>query len=230
MKLIRYLLLLLVLANVFYFLWGWMSRDQREPGVAVLDESELGPPLSMAQKPTPGEGGSVGAVLGEGATSELVAVVGRSCVSVGPFAERNEAEAAQARYAAGNMTARVRSTFGDVFVGHWVQVRDVPDLETSRQMITTLHEGGLTDAYPIETDDEGRKISLGVFGNRERAERVAADARALGLDAEITQRTTQGTVYWTDLALPPGRGATEIVELYGEERVLLRNEATCPAE
>ena len=225
---VRNLLLALLLANILYFLWGWLAREDQEPGIAILDTSELGPPLSMAQKPT-GEG-SVGAVLGEGETSELVAVVGRSCVSVGPFRQRDEAEEVQSRYAAEGMTGRVRSTYGDLFVGHWVQIRDVPAGAAGEAMIRTLHDGGLTDAYPIETEDEGRKISLGVFGNHERAASVEAEADALGLDAEITPRTAEGTVYWTDLALPPARGASEIVELYGEERVLLRNRAKCPAE
>ncbi len=223
------LLLILLLANILYFLWGSMSHDDTERGVAILDESELGPPLSMAQTPT-GGAESVGAVLGEGETSELVAVVGRSCVTVGPFRSRDEAEEAQSRYVAADMTARVRSTYGDVFVGHWVQIRDVPDAAASQAMIRTLHDGGLADAYPIETEDEGRKISLGVFGDLERAQGVEAEADALGLEAEITPRTAEGTIYWMDLALPPGQGASEIVELYGEERVRLRNRAKCPAE
>ncbi len=225
----RNLLLILLLANILYFLWGWLSHEDPERGVAILDASELGPPLSMAQKPAHGAE-SVGAVLGEGETSELVAVVGRSCVSVGPFRDKDAAEEAHSRYAAEGMTARVRSAHGDVFVGHWVQVRNVPDAAASQAMIRTLHDGGLADAYPIETEDEGRKISLGVFGNLERAQDVEAEADALGLDAEITPRTAEGTVYWTDLALLPGRGAGEIVELYGEERVRLRNRAKCPAE
>ena len=224
------LLLILLLANILYFLWGRYSPAEKDSGVAVLDESELGPPMELAQKPRGGDPASVGAVLGEGRTSDLVAVVGRSCVSVGPFRDRGDAEKAAVRYAAEEMTTRVRSTFGEVFVGHWVQVRDIPDRAASQQIVETLHEGGLTDAYPIETEDEGLKISLGVFGDLERAQSVADEARALGLNAEVAPRTTEGTVYWADLALPPVRGAAEIVELYGEERVLLRDRATCPAE
>lgn len=221
------LLLILLLANILYFLWGLRSTEDDEQGVAVLTEAELGPPLELAQKPRNATE-SVDTVPGEGSRSELVAMVGRSCVTVGPFRERDDADEAQARYAAESMTTKVRSAFGEVFVGHWVQIRDVPDAAASQAMITALHDGGLADAYPIETEDEGRKISLGVFGNIERAQNVQADAEALGFEAEITPRTTEGTVYWTDIALPPGRGAGEIVELYGEERVRLRNEARCP--
>jgi hypothetical protein len=229
MKNLLNLLLVLLLANVLYYMWVSLAPERKEAGVVVLEEKDLGPPLEMAQKPR-GDVASVGAVLGEGGTSELVAVVGRSCVSVGPFRDKDDADEAESRYASEGMTARVRSTFGTVFVGHWVQIRDVPDRAASDQMVATLHDGGLSDAYPIETEEEGLKISLGVFGDLERAESVAAEARALGLAAEVQPRTTEGTVYWTDFALPPGRGAAEIVEVYGEERVLLRQLATCPAE
>lgn len=224
------LLLILLLANILYFLWGRYSPEEKESGVVVLDESELGPRMELAQKPRVGDPASVGAVLGEGRASDLVAVVGRSCVSVGPFRQRDDAEEVAVRYVAEEMTTRVRSTFGEVFVGHWVQVRDIPDRAASQRMVEALNEGGLTDVLPIESEDEGLKISLGLFGNLERAQSVADEARALGLDAEIAPRTTEGTVYWTDIALPPGRGAAEIVERYDEERVLLRDRATCPAE
>jgi len=38
----------------------------------------------------------------------------------------------------------------------------------------------------------------------------------------------EGTVYFVDIALPPGRGAGAIIEQYGEDKVKLRDTATCP--
>ena len=38
----------------------------------------------------------------------------------------------------------------------------------------------------------------------------------------------EGTVYFVDIALPPGRGAGAIIEQYGEDKVKLREGATCP--
>lgn len=224
----RNLLLILLLANILYFLWGWLDRSEEPPGVAVIDEAELGPPLAVRDSPDAETIASVGAVLGSGENTELVAVVGRTCVTVGPFRDMDEADDARTRYAGEGMRARIRSGLGEYFIGHWVQILNVPDRDTSNRMVGELRDGGLADAYPIFTDDEGIKISLGLFGNRASAEQIRGDARALGFDAIIAPRTGEGELHWVDIALPPSRGAAGIVERYGEDMVALHDEATCP--
>lgn len=224
----RNLLLILLLANILYFLWGWFGPEERTPGVEIFDETELGPPLSVAQSPKPDAIASVGAVLGSGEPSDLAAVVGRSCVTVGPFRARDDADSAEARYAGEGMQTGLRSDQGQLFVGHWVQIRNIPSKAESNRMLTVLKDGGLTDAYPVETEDEGLKISLGLFGSVDSAERIELQAQSLGLDADVAPRFRPGEVFFVDIGLSPGRGAGEIVERYGEELVLLRDAATCP--
>lgn len=223
----RNILLALLLANILYLLWGLYVEDQEEFGVAVVDESELGPPLELtdvgAEAAT-----SVGAVLGSGRPSDLAAVVGRSCVTVGPFKTGTDADGALADFESDGMRASLRTTEAPVFVGHWVQIRNIPDRAAGNVMIEKLKEGGLGDAYLVETEEEGLKISLGLFGEMPRAERIELQAKSLGLPADITARTRDATVIFVDVGLPPGKGAGNIVEQYGEERVLLRNAATCP--
>ena len=222
------LLLILLQANILYFLWGWVAHDESQPGVAVIDETELGPPLSVARKPGADAIASVGAVLGSVEPTRLAAVIGRSCVTIGPFRERGDADSAQARYAGDGMRARIRETAGQIFVGHWVQIREISSREESNRMLGVLAEGGLPEAYAVETEDEGLKISLGLFGSLDSAEKVELQAQSLGFDADITPRLREGQVFFVDVGLPPGRGAGEIIERYGEERVLLRGRATCP--
>jgi hypothetical protein len=53
-------------------------------------------------------------------------------------------------------------------------------------------------------------------------------AKSLGLPADITPRMRDATVYYVDIGLPPGKGAGSIIEQFGEERVFLREKATCP--
>ena len=224
------LLLLLVLANILYFIWEMVIEEPPETGVAVVEISRLGPPLQLSQgsEAGPEAASSVGAMPGTSAQTDLAAVVGRSCVSIGPFTSGPDAQRVFQDYRKEDMRASVRSTQGEIFVGHWVQIRDIPDRQTGNAMIDRLVAGGITDAYLVPTDDEGLKISLGLFGEMSRAERVELQAEAMSMQAEITPRMREDTVFYVDIALPPGRGAGTMIERFGEERVLLRELATCP--
>jgi hypothetical protein len=222
------LLLLLLLANILYFLWGWFAEESPQPGVAIVEESDLGPPLEATADRSAEAIASVGAVLGSGEPSDLEAVMGRSCVTVGPFRAIADADTAQTRLTGAGMRAQLRSAVGQVFVGHWVQIRDIENRALGNRMLDRLHDGGLGDAYLVETEDEGIKISLGLFGDITGAEKIELQARGLGLDAVIAPRMTEGTVYFVDIALPPGRGAGAIIEQYGEDKVKLRDAASCP--
>ena len=222
------LLLILLLANILYFVWGMFANDSPQPGVAIVDEAELGPPLEVTTNTSADAAASVGAVLGSGEPSALSAVVGRSCVTIGPFRDSNDADAALMQYAGEDMRTNLRSAQGTIFIGHWVMIRDVGDRETGNEMLETLRSGGLADAYLVPTEEGGLDVSLGLFGELEGAEKIELQAKSLDLPASISPRTKEAPVYFVDIALPPGKGAGVIVEKYGESKVLLRDAATCP--
>jgi len=222
------LLLLLLLANILYFLWGLYYQDEPQAGVEIIREADLGPPLKVTASRDRDDVASVGAVLGFGTSSDLKAVVGRSCATIGPFKVRTDADSAELAYSSRGMKTTVRSTEAEMFVGHWVQIRNVADDATANKMLSKLSGGGLTDAYLVRTDDEGLKISLGLFGDIDGAEKIELQARSLELPAEIAPRMADRTVYFVDVALSPGQGAGAIVAKHGEEQVLLREAATCP--
>ena len=222
------LLLLLVLANILYFMWGMFTTEEPQPGVAVVEESDLGPQMQVTAGQDSNAVASVGAVLGSGQPSDLEAVVGRSCVTIGPFKVSGDADSAVLEYGNEGMKTALRPEQGQIFVGHWVQIRDVADEATANDMLEKLTAGGLNDAYLVRTEDEGLKISLGLFGDIERAEKIELQARSLDLPADISPRMREGTVFFVDIGLPPGKGAGAIVEKYGEELVAMRDAATCP--
>lgn len=222
------ILLILLLANILYFMWGYLVEEEAQPGVAFVEESDLGPPLDVTVDRDSDAVASVGAVLGSGEPSALEAVVGRSCVSIGPFRDSEDADTAVLEYSSEGMKTSMRTMVGQIFVGHWVQIRDIPDEASANRILEQLKAGGLGDAYLVRTEDEGLKISLGLFGDVERAEKIELQARSLNLPAEISPRTRDGDVFFVDIGLPPGKGAGAIMEKYGEDRVLLRDKATCP--
>ena len=219
--------MILVLANVFYFLWDRYVIEPDQLGVAVVDESQLGPPLIVSKTRVVQAAVSVGAVLGSGKSSNLAAVIGRSCVSI--FFRRNgEADSAVAAYEREGMRASLRSTQGQVFIGHWVQIRNIENREIGNGVIEKLQSGGITDVYLMDDDDGKFKISLGLFGEMSRAEKIEIQAKSLDLPADITPRMQDAKVFYVDIGLLPGKGAGAMIEKYGEERILLREKATCP--
>jgi len=224
----RNLLLLLLLANILYFVWGNFVKQPEEAGVAVVDEADLGPPLEVSANRDAEVAASVGAVLGSGEPSDLEAVVGRSCASIGPFRSNTDADTALTEYAGEGMRTELRSTQGEIFVGNLVQIRNTANNLGANEMLTKLHAGGLSDAYLVTSEEEGLYISLGLFGDLERAEKVELQAKSLDLPAEIVPKTREGTLFYVDIGLPPGKGASAMIEKYGEGKVLLRDAATCP--
>ena len=224
----RNLLLLLLLANILYFVWGVFADKGTEPGIAIVAESDLGPPLAATANRDAEAAASVGAVLGSGEPSDLEALVGRSCVTVGPFRASEDAERASMEYSGEGMRTAQRSGQGQIFIGHSVQVVDVPTRDEGRAMLAKLHEGELGDAFLVGNEEDGLAISLGIFGNQSNAEKVELQAKSLGFDVTVAPMTRDATVFFVDIALPPGKGAGSIVDKHGEDRVLLREAATCP--
>ena len=222
------LLLLLILANVLYFLWGAFGTEEPTPGVAVVDEAELGPPLQVTARQDADAITSVGAVLGSGEPSDLDAVVGRSCVSIGPLTVKSDADSGVLEYTAAGMKAAIRQERGQIFIGHSVQVQSVASREEGREILATLAEEGLSDAFIVGSEEAGFSIALGIFGNLANAERVELQAESAGFDVDIAPMMQNDDVYFVDIGLPPGRGAGAIVERYGEDQVALREAATCP--
>ncbi|MDJ0751218.1 MAG: hypothetical protein QNJ11_17155 [Woeseiaceae bacterium] len=222
------LLLLLILANVLYFLWGMLGTEESTPGVAVVKEAELGPPLQVTGRQGADAMTSMGAVLGTGDASDLEAVVGRSCISIGPFTVKGDADSSVLEYSADGMEAAIREARGQIFIGHSVQVQSVASREEGRAILETLAEEGLSDAFIVGSEEVGFSIALGIFGNLANAERVELQAASAGFDVRIEPMMQDDDVYFVDIGLPPGRGAGAIIERYGEDQVALREAATCP--
>ena len=200
------LLLLLILANILYFMWGMFATEDPRPGVAVVEESDLGPPLDVKAGAND-DTGAGDAELGSGQLSDLEAVVGRSCVTIGPFKAVGDADTAVLEYTGEGMKAVRRRGVAQVFIGHSVQVENVASRAAGREMIGKLAEQGLSDAF---------------------IEKVELQARAAGYEVEISPMMRDADVFFVDIGLPPGRGAGSIIEHYGEDLVALRDAATCP--
>jgi hypothetical protein len=217
--------LLLLLANLLFLVWQHSRSPATEPGVFIANQSTSGAASEAESVPDPVA--SVGAVLGEGRITEIAAAVGKACVSIGPYDDFAAAASVRSTLETGEVQLAVREDVRQAFVGYWVQVRGIPDVDTERANLEVLRAARLGEAYAYE-GEAGMNISIGVFEDLARAEAVKQQVEALGLAPDISRRNRDVTAYFIDVGLPAGTSQNELLRRFGANRVLQGSEAACP--
>lgn len=215
----RSLCLFLILANVLYFVWSQLIDVQ----VNALDRApartaEPPPRIVLArevqqvpEQEEPEEDGAEPLRTSpiESPTQSAARTNGTepfTCTSIGPFADLAEASQAQASLRGAGFSPQQRVEQGELWVGYWVSVQDLPTREAADQAMQALQSNEISDVYLMPGGDPGHTLSLGVFSDHQRAQRRADQARALGLDARIEDRKRAGSVYWLDVDIKePGQ-------------------------
>jgi hypothetical protein len=238
----RNLFFALVLANLAFAAWSaWYAAAP--PATAVSAQSAV--PIRLVsevarEKPegarAPGVGSderggeqapSVGSNEPGGTLpSQLASPDPDRCVSVGPFADLDDAEAAASRLRALDYAAAPRAADGDVWIGYWVHIDAIPSRVEANRALADLRENGVADAYLIPGEADGDIISLGVFSDIGRAGRLRERARELGLDALVVDRSRRGTVYWIDMELP-GSHELDLEGLQAPGRITRLEQRSC---
>jgi hypothetical protein len=200
----------LVLANLGFAAWAaWYAAAPTES--AVRAESRV--PIRLVSEVAADEKpeslparDDLSGLVGTSHT-QLASPDADRCISVGPFAELDDAAAATSRLRALGHATSQRAADGDIWVGYWVHVDAIPTRAEANRALTDLRENGLAEAYLIPGEEDGDIISLGVFSDIARAGRLRERVRGLGLDALVVDRSRRGTVYWIDVDL---RGGDEL--------------------
>ena len=218
----RTLCLLLILANVLYFMWSQMidvqvsSLDRRgakpvEPPPRIVlaremieanpEERSVGeirdvqPPAvePLGAQPAP-------------APTQTAQLDTLSCTSIGPFPDLPQASQAQAALRAAGFQPRQRVEQGEIWAGYWVSVQGLATRDAAEAALKTLTANGIGDVYVMPGSDPPNVLSLGVFSDYQRAQRRLDEVRAIGLTPRIDDRKRAGSVYWIDVELKePGQ-------------------------
>jgi hypothetical protein len=208
--------LALLLANLLFFGWQqWIAP----PDVPPLRLRSPGPEQEIAQAPT-SRGGTAGAAAGAS---------DRSCMRIGPLTDGPLADTLRGRLADQGFEAVIAAEEGQVWVGHWVQIENVPSREEADRIAARLAAGGLPDAYVLQNSPPF-SVSLGVFRARDRADKVAVAAGALGFHPQTTDRYRAGTQYWLTVTVPAGR-TLPLADLGRQSGQILRSDqVACPTD
>ena len=192
---VRALVLLLLLANLLFAAWAWWIAPSQPTasGRPTPVAADAGAIRLLREAPP-----SVGTSAAPDAAVDLNDAA-LACVSAGPYLERAQVEAVEARLQRLGFAVRVRESHESVRTGEWVRVEDLATPEDAANALSQLQAAGIADAYLLGEEEAGNVISLGVFTDPARAREVSAVARAAGFEPRTVEREREADVFWLDI-------------------------------
>ena len=105
------------------------------------------------------------------------------CLSLGPFDDQAAATRGAAALHDRGFAPRQRTAEGEVSKGFWVFIGDLKTDQDVQQVLRTLQQSHVDDAREMPDTSSGtvRKVSIGLFSDRERADHRAQSIEKLGL-------------------------------------------------
>ena len=198
----RALFLVLLLANLLFLAWTrWVVTPG--PGVAGRAAVEAGPlrPIRLQR-----EAGAAG----EQPAGPTDAAAAASCVSLGPYLEQAQADAASASLRRLGFSARLRAATDEVRVGHWVHVAELATPADVAQALATLRAAGFDDADVVADEAAGEVVSIGVFADAGHAAAAAEGVARAGYSAQTRDRVRTLDVFWLDVDRQANGGLPEL--------------------
>ena len=194
----RRLFFALVFLNLAYFAWAHFLAAP--PAAAASAATTHLPTVKLVEEIPPGQRADPGVkktVAEEGAAT--------TCVSVGPFGDVDNSAKAAAALKTKGFDPKQRAEAGESSAGYWVFVGGLTSAAETDQALVNIEKNGFKDAILMPASGDGpRRISLGLFSERARADKRAQEARSHGFKAEVTERKLPIAIYWVDVATAPG--------------------------
>ena len=202
----------LLALNLIYLAWaGWI--DSPAPPVVIARTGPRLPELTLVSDRAAADQSEIAKpVLGSSPAAQTVAAVSKDdvstagtpptrCVSVGPFNDLAHAARGAALLHERGFNPKQRAEQGEMWDGYWVFVGGLKSAADEAKVMKTLERAGISDAHAMPETSEGLRVSVGLFMEKDRAEKRAQSVKKLGYPAEIVDRKQPGTLYWVDMDL-----------------------------
>jgi hypothetical protein len=165
----------LLAANLLYFAWSqWQSSTSPQLTAVVATAAKPKPTLVPPSPTAPAP-----------------------CATLGPFTVETQAIGAKTKLETTGWGVIQREVKEPTPNGWWVYVKNTNSKDQARTL-NTIHRAGISDAFAMPDDAEFR-VSVGIFSEENRAEDRATKVQRLRLDALVTQRYRDDSVYWLDV-------------------------------
>lgn len=197
----RWMFLLLLVLNLFYYVWHQQQAPMRAKEVAplalarggegdirLLSESEV----SVLRKPP----------VAEVKAGEAV------CLFLGSFEQRAAAAALEQRLLSLDIRSSIQAVDAAAGVDYWVYLPPLASRQASLRQLKELQARKI-DSYIIAEGELANGISLGIFPRSDSAESVLQRLRGAGYEPLLKELSRAHRSYWVRIAPESRRLAEE---------------------
>jgi hypothetical protein len=201
---VRVLFFLLLIANLAFFGWAELV-DAPQP--APTNEAYAKLPRLKLVTELPAD---VARPSSGNARKTALQITPESprCFSIGPFDDQDSAMRSASKLREKGLTPRQRVEKGEISKGFWVYIGGLKTDDDVAKVLRTLEQSHVDDAHLMpDTSGDAHQVSVGLFSERDRADRRAESVQKLGLEPAVAERKLPATLFWMDVDLPSGTAA-----------------------
>jgi len=181
---LKWFLYSLILFNIGFFVWHSRSGVALNKTVQFDKADGVVRLVLLNEKPLP-------------KVKDLTLAEPAMCFSVGPFARKSAARAAQKRLNKWNIKTKNRVQKASV-EGFWVIIPPLKSRLAAKRQIKKIRELGIRDYFLVATGSQKNAISLGVFSKSSSARRRLAEMKRKSVEATISAVDLPKRSYWLD--------------------------------
>lgn len=218
----RWLVLMLLIANLLYLGWQ-VDRESRErmrgaaaglqvpagiPQLSLLGDLPETPPLRVTEPrpgdmPAAGGDGEFAALMPEITEAPAVAEgAGYSCFTYGPLPEERQAVWLGDWFRSRRAEARSRTAEDPGRRLFWVYLAPAETLQSAMQVVENLKKLGVRDYRLISKGDLGNAVSLGLFSSQEAVNARLQELKEKGFQPVVVPYSNVQRFYWVDVRVP----------------------------
>ena len=184
----RFVLLILILANILFFAWAQFIGEPGRAGPPPERTLDV-PRLRLYGEPAAGgtPGGTANA---------------RRCRSIGPFMAQADVDRGVLHLRSLRLTPRPRTAQFETGPTYAVALA-TPTLQAAAKTAMRLRAAGITDVSvePPSVDSTQAVVRLGTYSERPQAEKRITQLRELGVRAAVSEESHTTPVWWIDVDL-----------------------------
>lgn len=195
----RWMFLLLLVLNGFYYVWHQQQAPLRAKEIAplVLAKEEKRDIRLLSESDVPAR------------RAQSVAPVAEAvCLFLGSFEQEQQARLVEQRLLSLDIRSRVQSIDAAAGMDYWVYLAPLGSRQASLRQLRELQARKI-DSYIITQGDLANGISLGIFPRNDSAQSVMQRLRSAGYEPQIRELTRAHRNYWVRIAPESRRLADE---------------------